>query len=59
MVVAVVKGAVWKAIPSAAGTGVQSQRGLAAQAFPPGGRLVRGRAVGIRVKVALAVSEGG
>ncbi len=57
-VVAVVKGAVWKAIPSAAGTGVQSQGGLAAQAFAPAGRLVAGRPLGLTLKGAVVVPEG-
>ena len=38
-------------MPSAAGTGVQSQGGAAAHALPPGGRLVAGLAVGSRVKL--------
>ena len=58
MVVAVVKGRSRKPIPSAAGTVVQSQPGLAAQALPPAGRLVDGRAVGSRVKVAVFCSAG-
>ncbi len=53
-----VNGAVWKPMPSAAGTGVQSQSGSAAHAFPPGGRLVGGRARGSRVNEALATSAG-
>ncbi len=53
MVVAVLNGVVWKAMPSAVGTVVQSHSGSAAQAFPPGGRLVGGRAPGSRVKVVL------
>ncbi len=59
MVVAVLKGAVWKPSPSAGGTGVQSQSGSAAQGFPLGGRLVNGRAPGSRVKVALLRPRGG
>jgi len=43
MVVAEVNGAVWKPTPFAAGTGVQSHPGTAAQALPVDGRLVAGR----------------
>ena len=46
MVVSLVNGAVWNPSPSAAGTGVQSQSGSAAQAFPLAGRLVAGRTPG-------------
>ena len=51
MVVSVRNGGVWKAMPSAAGTGVQSQAGSAAHALPPGDRLVAGLAAGSRVKL--------
>ena len=55
MVVSVGNGGVWKATPSAAGTGVQSQAGLAAHALPPGARLVAGLAAGSRVKLDVGV----
>ncbi len=59
MVVGVVNGGVWKAMPSAAGTGVQSQSGSAAHALPLAGRLVAGRAAGSRVKRRAADCVGG
>ncbi len=45
-------------MPSAAGTGFQSQSGSADHAFPLAGRLVAGRAFGSRVNVALVVADG-
>ena len=53
IVVGSAKEAVWNATASAAGTGVQSQSGVADQALPVEGRLVAGRTAGSRVKVAL------
>ena len=47
IVVALVNGVVWNAIPSGAGTVVQSQSGVADQALPAGGRLVSGRTAGV------------